>query len=86
MIRETIFIMKKIILLGVVASTLLACKQTPSATHITEDNYLKADSALWAEFERDTEPLIEQMDAEPERFDVLYELYLLKEKLENIKL
>ena len=76
MIRETIFIMKKIILLGVVASTLLACKQTPSATHITEDNYLKADSALWAEFERDTEPLIEQMDAEPERFDVLYELYL----------
>ena len=55
---------------------LVACKQTNNIpTHITEENYLKADSALWAEFERDTEPIIEQMDAEPERFDVLYELY-----------
>jgi hypothetical protein len=85
MIRETIFIMKKLILLGVVASTLLACKQTPSATHITEENYLKADSALWAEFERDTEPLIEQMDAEPERFDALYELYLSIEEATDKK-
>ena len=51
---------------------LVACKQTNNIpTHITEENYLKADSALWAEFERDTEPIIEQMDAEPERFDVL---------------
>ena len=77
--------MKKLILLGVVASTLLACKQTPSATHITEENYLKADSALWAEFERDTEPLIEQMDAEPERFDALYELYLSIEEATDKK-
>lgn len=77
--------MKKLILLGVVASTLLACKHTPTVTHITEENYLKADSALWAEFERDTEPLIEQMDAEPERFDALYELYLSIEEATDKK-
>lgn len=76
--------MKKLILLGVIA-TLFACKHTPTATHITEENYLKADSALWAEFERDTEPLIEQMDAEPERFDVLYELYLSIEEATDKK-
>ena len=78
------FIMKKLILLGVIA-TLFACKHTPTATHITEENYLKADSALWAEFERDTEPLIEQMDAEPERFDALYELYLSVEEATDKK-
>lgn len=78
------FIMKKLILLGVIA-TLFACKHTPTATHITEENYLKADSALWAEFERDTEPLIEQMDAEPERFDTLYELYLSIEEATDKK-
>ena len=78
------FIMKKLILLGVIA-TLFACKHTPTATHITEENYLKADSALWAEFERDTEPLIEQMDAEPERFDALYELYLSIEEATDKK-
>ena len=76
--------MKKLILLGVIA-TLFACKHTPTATHITEENYLKADSALWAEFERDTEPLIEQMDAEPERFDALYELYLSIEEATDKK-
>ena len=76
--------MKKLILLGVIA-TLFACKHTPTATHITEENYLKADSALWAEFERDTEPLIEQMDAEPERFDALYELYLSVEEATDKK-
>ena len=79
------FIMKKLILLGVIA-TLFACKHTPTATHITEENYLKADSALWAEFERDTEPLIEQMDAEPERFDTLYELYLSIEEATDKKM
>lgn len=69
--------MKRLIVLGFVACSLFACKQTAikTATLITEENYLKADSALWAEYERDTEPLIAQMDAEPERFDVLYQMY-----------
>lgn len=72
--------MKKLISLGAVVCLSFACKQTVDTSHITEDNYLKADSALWAEFERDTEPLIEQMDAEPERFDVLYGKYLAIEE------
>ena len=68
--------MRKLTLLGAVACLLFACKQQmPTTSHITEENYHKADSALWAEFERDTEPLIEQMDAEPERLEVLYDLY-----------
>ncbi len=69
--------MKRLFILGLAAGILFSCRnhQTSVPAHITEENYLKADSALWAEFERDTEPLIAQMDAEPERFDVLYKMY-----------
>lgn len=78
--KLSVIAMKKLMSLGAVVCLSFACKQTVDTSHITEDNYLKADSALWAEFERDTEPLIEQMDAEPERFDVLYGKYLAIEE------
>lgn len=69
--------MRQLLLLCMALCTMFSCKRSVESipTYITEENYLKADSALWAEFERDTEPIIEQMDAEPEQFDALYERY-----------
>ena len=76
--------MKKLTLLGAIAFMLFACKQhTPTTSHITEENYLKADSALWAEYERDTEPIFKQMDANPERYDILYDMYLAIDEAAN---
>ena len=54
--------MRQLLLLCVALCVMFSCKSSVQSipSHITEENYLKADSALWAEFERDTDPILSE--------------------------
>lgn len=61
---------------GLALAALASCGAPDSAGgEITEENYLRADSVLWAEYERDVRSVFALMDSLPDKADSLEKVY-----------
>jgi peroxiredoxin len=58
-------------LLTVLSITQFACAPKQQSEIITEENYLKVDSAIWMQYERDMEKIYEYFEKYPEKRDSL---------------